>query len=167
MIYKLIYKLIASKLPCSNAKWSFGAKKIRYWCAKHIIDFCGKNVNFEKGSRFGQHLSVGNNSGIGVNCEIYGKVTIGMNVLMGPEVIMYTQNHEFRDSKELIINQGYRDSAPIEIDDDVWIGRRVIILPGVHIGKGAVIGAGAVVAKDIPDYSIAVGNPIRIIGKRE
>ena len=55
---------------------------------------------------------------------------------------------------------------PIVIEDDVWIGRRVIILPGVTIGRGSVIGAGAVVAKDIPPYSVAVGNPCKVVRNR-
>lgn len=166
-IGKLIYRSIAVKMPLSHAKRSFGAKKIRYWCAKRMIRYCGKNVNFEKGASFGPGLSVGDESGIGVNCELNGEIRIGKNVLMGPEVVMYTQNHEFQDSETLIMQQGYRTADPITIEDDVWIGRRVIILPGVNIGKGAVIGAGAVVAKDVPSYSIAVGNPVRVIGKRE
>ena len=55
--------------------------------------------------------------------------------------------------------QGLTRPRPVIIEDDVWIGTKVIILPGVHIGKGSVIGAGAVVTKNIPAYSIAAGNP--------
>ena len=62
--------------------------------------------------------------------------------------------------------QGFSDLAPVIIEDDVWIGARAIILPGVIIGKGSVIGAGAVVAKSIPPYSVAVGNPARVVKTR-
>ena len=65
------------------------------------------------------------------------------------------------------MDQNYSSPQKVTIGNDVWIGRRVIILPGVHIGNGAVIGAGAVVAKDIPEYAIAVGNPVVIKGYRQ
>lgn len=161
------YQFIAKKLPRSNARFSFGAKKLRYWCAKHTISHCGIGVNIEKGASFSPALSIGDYSGVGVDCELNGEITIGKHVLMGPEVVIYTQNHEFLNGDMLIQNQGYRTVEPVIIGDDVWIGRRVIILPGVTIGTGAVIGAGSVVAKSIPEYAIAVGNPVRIIGKRE
>jgi len=63
--------------------------------------------------------------------------------------------------------QGFAESLPITIGNDVWIGRRVIILPGVVIGDGCVIGAGAVVTKSLPPYSVAVGNPARIVKNRK
>jgi maltose O-acetyltransferase len=63
--------------------------------------------------------------------------------------------------------QGIKKAQPVSIEDDVWIGARVIILPGVRIGQGSIIGAGAVVAKNIPSYSICVGNPARIIRSRK
>lgn len=67
----------------------------------------------------------------------------------------------------MIREQGYYPSQKVIIGDDVWIDRKVMIMPGVHIGNGAVVGAGAVVAKDIPDYAIAVGNSIIIKGYRK
>lgn len=165
--YRFIYNTFAKNLPLSNSKYSFGSKKIRYFLAKHLIDSIGVNVNIEKGATFSNSIKIGRNSGLGVRCEIYGEVEIGDNVMMGPDVIIYTQNHSFRCKECLIIDQQYSDIQKVTIGDDVWIGRRVIILPGVNIGKGAVIGAGAVVAKDIPEYAIAVGNPVVIKGYRE
>ena len=161
------FYIFAKKLPLSNSKYSLGSKKIRYFLAKHLIDSIGVNVNIEKGATFSNSIKIGNNSGLGVRCEIYGEVEIGDNVMMGPDVIIYTQNHSFRRKDCLIIDQQYSDIQKVTIGDDVWIGRRVIILPGVNVGKGAVIGAGAVVAKDIPEYAIAVGNPVVIKGYRE
>ena len=165
-LVRRFYNCIAKRMPKSNTRFNFGAKKLRYWCAKHTIAQCGIGVNIEKGATFASSVRIGDYSGVGVNCELNGEITIGKNVLMGPEVVVYTQNHEFRDKETLIQMQGYRSEEPVSIGDDVWIGRRVIILPGVHIGTGAVIGAGAVVAKDVPEYAIAVGNPVKIIGKR-
>lgn len=166
-IYLHVYNVTAKHLPLSNDRFNIGQKAIRYWFARHIVKSIGANVNIEKGASLNYSLEIGDNSGIGVNCELNGDVHIGNNVMMGPECVFYTRNHEFHDRSKLIIEQGYCDRKPIYINDDVWIGRRAIILPGVHIGKGAIIGAGAVVAKDIPDYAIAVGNPVQIKGYRK
>jgi acetyltransferase-like isoleucine patch superfamily enzyme len=65
-----------------------------------------------------------------------------------------------------MMEQGFQQDKGIKIGDDVWIGARVIILPGVSIGSGVIIGAGAVVTKDIPDWAIAVGNPARVVRYR-
>ncbi len=162
-----IYNIIGKWLPLSNAKPNLGQKKIRAMLAKGALDYVGEDVNIEKGAKMVYSVSVGDRSACGVRCEINGRTYIGNDVLMGPDVIIYTKNHEFRDKNVTIIEQAFQEEKPVYIGNDVWIGRRVIILPGVHIGNGAVIGAGAVVAKDIPEYAIAVGNPVRVIGYRE
>lgn len=166
-IFHAIYNIFAKHMPLSNSKYNFGQKKIREFFARNIIEYAGKDINIEKGASIGYALSIGDRSSVGVNSEINGTVTIGSDVMMGPEVVIYTKNHEFISRDLTMIEQGFRETQPVVIGDDVWIGRRVIILPGVHIGTGAVIGAGAVVAKDIPEYAIAVGNPVRVIGYRE
>lgn len=166
-ISKLLYKLIARNMPLSNAKLSFGAKKVRRFFTKKIIDKCGKNVNVEKGARFSEHIELGDNSGLGVNCMLEPYVKIGKNVLMGPECYIYTRNHRFDDIDIPIIQQGFSEYKPVEIEDDVWIGSRVTILPGVKIEKGSVIGAGAIVTKDVPKYSVACGNPARVVKNRK
>lgn len=165
--YRFLYNVFAKNLPLSNSKYNIGQKHLRYFLCKHFVDYMGENVNIEKGATFPYSVRIGNNSGLGLRCEINGPVDIGNNVLMAPDVIIYTQNHAFKQKNIPIIEQKYYPTKKVKIDDDVWIGRRVIILPGVHIGKGAVIGAGAIVAKDIPEYAIAVGNPVVIKGFRE
>lgn len=127
----------------------------------------GKNVNIEKGAIFRSQVSIGDYSGIGVRCEIYGPITIGKYVMMGSEVVVYTQNHATSREDIPMQFQGYTEVKPVTIGDDVWIGRRVIILPGVKIGDGCVIGAGAVVSKDTPPYSVVVGNPARVVKFRK
>ena len=166
-IYKLFYKLFASKLPESNTRYSFFARKIRYFLGKRIIKYCGKNVNFEKGAIFSDELSIGDNSGIGINARLQGKVIVGNNVLMGMDCMIFTTNHRYENKSVLIRNQGNSVEKSVVINDDVWIGARVIILPGVTIGKGAVIGAGSVVTKDVPECTITAGNPAKIIKVRE
>jgi maltose O-acetyltransferase len=94
-----------------------------------------------------------------------GELKIGDNVLIGFESIIITLTHKFNDPSSLIRQQGTYSKA-VSIGNDVWIGTRVIILPGVNIDDGAVLGSGAVVTKDIPAYSIAAGVPAKVIGQR-
>ena len=164
-IYYILYTILAKNLPYSRRL--FLAKKIRGYFAKKIMKRTGKNINIETGAIFNPNVELGDNSSIGVKCEIIGKAKIGSNVMMGPEVILYAQNHMFRRKDELIMSQGYETEKGVVIEDDVWIGRRAIILPGVTVKKGTVIGAGAIVTKSFPEYSIIAGNPAKVIGTRK
>ena len=164
---KCIYVLFAKWLPVSYfpvigrfAKW------LRMLCGKLILTHCGDNVNIEKGAVFASVVSLGDNSGIGINASITGTVKIGNNVMMGSGCTFYSRNHAFDRMDIPMCEQGFQEEETIVIEDDVWIGGHVIFLPGVHVGKGAIIGAGAVVSKDVPDYAIVGGNPIRIIKYR-
>jgi len=163
-IIYILYLIFASWLPQSGRLKL--AKKIRGFFAKRIVLHFGKNVNIEKKASFTPGLSIGDNSGIGISSEINGPVTIGKNVMMGPEVVIYTSGHRFDRIDIPMMEQGSTDTEPVIIGDDVWIGRRVIIMPGVRIGTGCVIGAGAVVTKNVPDYSVVGGVPAKIIKVR-
>lgn len=136
-------------------------------CAKHILKYCGTNVNIEKGAHFSTSVSLGDNSGIGIDCEIHGDVTIGNNVMMGPKVAIYTQNHSTRSIDTPMIDQGLEKPESVIIEDDVWIGHGAIILPGVTVKRGSVVGAGAVVTKTYPEYSVIVGNPAKVVKTRK
>lgn len=166
IIGKILYRLIAKHMPLSDGHFSFGSKKLRAFCGKLALKHCGKNVNIEKGAQFAWDLSLGDNSGVGVNSLISPCVTIGNDVMMGPECMMFTSNHGMSDLDVPMWRQKSTEPKPIVIEDDVWIGARVIILPGVHVGKGSVIGAGSVVTKDVAPYSIVGGNPARLIKMR-
>ena len=131
-----------------------------------MLRHCGKNVNIEKNALFSAKVSLGDFSGIGVNARIYGTCEIGDHVMMGEECIIITRNHSFARTDVPMMDQGFEEEKPVYIGNDVWIGDRVTILPGVHIGDGSIIGAGAVVTSDIEPYSIAAGVPARIIRKR-
>jgi len=165
-VYKLLYKFIGIRLPLSNSRLSLNSKRIRSFLAKGILKSCGNNVNIEKGAQFSDQVEIGDNSGIGVNCMLSGKVVIGNDVMMGPEVYIYTDNHSFERLDIPMYKQGYSSNEPVIIGNDVWIGSRVTILPGVKIGDGAIIGASAVVTKDVEPYSIVAGNPAKKIGSR-
>lgn len=164
-IYFVLYKLTAQKLPISQR--STLAKRARgFWTSK-IVSAMGTDVNIERNAHFGPQLEIGDHSGIGINCEVYGPVKIGRDVMMGPEVVVYTSGHKHDRVDIPMREQGSDEVRPVVIGDDVWIGRRAIIMPGVKIGNGCIIGAGAVVTKDIPDYSIAGGVPAKVIKRRK
>lgn len=90
-------------------------------------------------------------------------ITIGNDVLLGSGVHIYTNNHKFRDITLAIREQGWDPVEPVIINEGAWIGAGCLILPGVTIGRNAVVGAGSVVTKSIPDFCVAVGNPARVI----
>jgi acetyltransferase-like isoleucine patch superfamily enzyme len=117
----------------------------------------------------GRHgsISIGSNSSINDNCVIYGMggLVIGNDVRIAAHTVIVSGNHNFDDPDTPIRLQGVT-FAPISVGDDTWIAANVTILAGVEIGNGCVVGAGAVVTKSLPAYSIAVGNPARIIRKR-
>jgi maltose O-acetyltransferase len=92
---------------------------------------------------------------------------MGENVIMAPFVQIYTNNHRCTNIDIPICYQGSTDERPVIIEDDVWIGCSVIILPGCHIGKGAVVGAGAIVTKSVPEFAIVAGNPAKVIKYRK
>ncbi len=163
----ILYQLIGKHLPTSYAKISLGSKYFRRFCGKLMLEKCGKNVNIERHASFSTRTKLGDSSGIGIRAQLYGPVTIGKHVMMGPDCIIYTQNHEFSKINLPMDQQGFQKEQEVIIEDDVWIGGRVIILPGVKIGKGSVIGAGAVVTKNVDPYSIMAGNPARKVKTRK
>lgn len=117
--------------------------------------------------RFGE-IIVGEHVGIGIRSIIRGSggVEIGKNSLLADQVELISANHIYKDLHVPIRLQG-GELKKIVIGEDVWLGAHVIVLAGVTIGKGSVVGAGAVVTKDIPSYSIAIGVPARVIDKRK
>ena len=163
-ILYMLYRLTAAWLPISQR--ALFAKKLRAFWASKIATKCGKNVNIERNAVFGPQLEIGDNSGVGINCEVYGPVKIGQNVMMGPEVVIYTSGHRHDRTDIPMVAQGRDEIKEVSIGNDGWIGRRVMIMPGVKIGDGCIIGAGAVVTKDIPDYSIAAGVPAKVLKSR-
>jgi len=128
---------------------------------------------FDKNSRFQEniYISNGKNVSIGKNCQINENVfiqgaSIGNYVMIAANVSFITTKHNFTSKKIPMIDQGREKYINPIIEDDVWIGRGSIILPGVKISKGCIIGAGAVVTKDTDEYSIYGGVPAKLIRKR-
>lgn len=113
---------------------------------------------------YGTHIEVGKDFFANYNCTILDVATvkIGDNCQMAPNVAIYTAGHPLHPVAR---NSAYEYGIPVEIGDNCWIGGNTVILPGVHIGDNCVIGAGSVVTKDIPDWSVAAGNPCKVIRK--
>ena len=113
---------------------------------------------------YGSHIEVGKNFFANYNCTILdvAKVKIGDNCQMAPNVSIYTAGHPIHPVSR---NSGYEYGKEVTIGDNVWIGGNSVICPGVTIGDHVVIGAGSVVTKDIPDWSVAAGNPCKVIRK--
>jgi acetyltransferase-like isoleucine patch superfamily enzyme len=107
---------------------------------------------------------IGDHTLIGMSNVIIGPVTIGNNVITAQHVVMSGLNHGYSDIN-LPISQQKVKTLEIVIEDECWIAANVVITAGVRIGKHSVIGAGTVVTKDVPPYSIVAGNPGRIIKK--
>jgi maltose O-acetyltransferase len=168
MICRVLFVFVRNWPPSYCKAFPFGAY-LRNALARGMLDECGKGVNIESGARFGSGagIRVGDFSGIGIRAEVNTPATIGRYVMMAPEVVILTQNHHHSRTDVPMALQGHDCYEGVVIEDDVWIGQRAIILPGVRIGTGSIIGAGAVVAKDVPPYSLVVGNPGRVVRSRQ
>lgn len=167
----VLYLAFARWLPCTDNAMPGMCfiRKIRASIAKHCFDDSGKNINIEHMADFGtgNGIKIGDNSGLGVRCRIRGPLTIGNDVMMGPDVVILSDGHVFDRTDLPMRLQGGKKTQTTVICDDVWIGTRAIIMPGVNIGRGVIIGAGAVVTKDVPDYAIVGGVPAKVIRYRK
>lgn len=138
---------------------------------------CGNNVTVGAfstikpssyyGRDLGEGLRIGNNSNIGryayIGCS--GHVTIGNNVMMGPNVSIFAENHNFDDTSRPMHQQGVK-RQPVIIEDDCWLASGTTILAGVTVGHGSVIAASSVVTQSIPPNSVAAGVPAKVIRSR-
>lgn len=117
----------------------------------------------------GAKVAIGEGTHIQAGCilnGLVGDVRIGRNVMIAPYCGFFTYQHQVDDLSRPMCQSGLISKGDIVIEDDVWLGMGVKVMDGVHIGRGTVVGAGAVVTQDIPPYSIALGVPARVTGKR-
>ncbi len=115
-----------------------------------------------------ENITIGDNVFIGDNAHFSGHITIGNNVMFGPRPMIFGGNHYFGvkgKSVRFLKSKNGENSKPVIIEDEVWCGAGVIILPGVKVGIGSVIGAGSVVSSSMPPFVLAVGNKCKPIKK--
>ena len=110
---------------------------------------------------------MGDYSGIGANTQIPSNTIIGKNVIISRNVFILNRNHRFDDIHVPINDQGFLPSKQTIIEDDCWIGLRCIMTPGRIVKTGTIVGMGAVLTKDFPEYSIVGGNPAHLIKSRK
>lgn len=129
IIAKILYNTIATNLPNSErAIVGKISKGIRGYLFNIINDNHAKNINIQRKVSFSGKIKIGDNSGIGVNSSLNGKISIGENVMIGPELLAYSRNHKTSDINIPMICQGFDEEKEIVIEDDIWIGGRVILL---------------------------------------
>ena len=142
----------------------YGSSNAKILLGENNIIYPGCIIRIDLGE-----LKSGNEVSFGPGCLIYeprAGLTIGNHCIIGGGTIISGVNHGHSQIGIPMRNQP-TNSLPIIIEDDVWIGMGVKILPGIKIGTGSIIGAGSVVTKDIPPFSVAIGNPCRIIRQRK
>jgi acetyltransferase-like isoleucine patch superfamily enzyme len=110
-------------------------------------------------------LWIGDGTNIAGNCVIsaVSHVRLGAKVLLARNVYISDHIHAYEDPATAVLDQGVARVAPVDIEDGAWLGQNVVVCPGVRIGRGAVVGANAVVVDDVPEYSLAVGAPARVV----
>lgn len=164
-IYRRLFFLVNKIFP-SYEKSKLG-NVIKNIFARHFISKVGEKCHWGKISYIENDISIDDYSGIGNQAFIQEPVQIGKFVMMAQNVKIYRKNHNMYMNGIPMCQQGYTQTEKLVIEDDVWIGDSVIILPKVHyIGKGSVLGAYSVVTKDVEPYSIVGGNPAKKIGSR-
>lgn len=171
MIYKIklvLYYLIISKLP--HSRYLKISNSIRILYLSKILDVLEYDVNskFEPNVYISdaKNIKIGRYVRINENVILQGHIEIGKYVMIAPNTSILTTNHIYSDLHIPMVCQGESRPMPVKIDDDVWIGRNCVILPGIHIGKGSIIGANTVVTKNVEPFSIVGGVPGKLIKYR-
>lgn len=172
MLYKIkliIYYLVIAKLP--HSRLSSMLNKLRVWyCARILkILFYDQNSKFEYSIYIsdGKKIKIGKCCRINENVFLQGSIEIGDYALIAPNVAIYSSTHIYDDILEPMVLRGLTVNKTVCIEDDVWIGRNSIILPGLRIRNGCIIGANSVVTKDTVPYGVYGGVPAKLIRIRK
>ncbi len=166
-IFLLIHYFFTRHLPSSYFPGGKLFNMLRVGVLRRVIDI-GKDTLVQSGFRFGTSIKIK----IGSNCRINENVyiqagTIGNDVLIAPNVAILGTSHIHTNVDIPIVYQGETETTPATIGSGVWLGRNVIVLPGIVIGEGAIVGAGSVVTKNVPAYAVVGGVPAKLIKFRK
>jgi len=164
--FALLYYVIASKLPDSNVPFGKIFSNFRFFLLSKFIKAAGEEVTIESNVFFGdgRDIEIGSHVQINEDCWIRN-VTIGNYCMIAPRAMILNYGHN-TSGKEPMIFQGVRKYKQTIIEENVWIGASVIIMPGLKIGTGSIVGAGSVVTKDVEPNSVVGGNPAKLIKTR-
>ena len=164
--FLLLYFMFFKQLPSSYFPMGTLFNWLRVSCLRRIIPI-GTNVIIQTGFRFGMKdvVKIGNNCQINEHVYIQSAI-IGDDVLIAQHVALLAVTHNHEDINVPISAQGSTAPDPVIVENQVWIGRNVIVMPGIRLGKGSIIGAGAVVTKSVPPFAIMGGVPAKIIRYR-
>lgn len=165
-ILLFLYFFIFKNLPSSYFPMGRTFNALRIGILRQLVTI-GKNNVIQNGFRFGMKdvLTIGDNCQINEDVYIQSAI-IGNYVLIAQNVAILAVTHNFDSIDIPIIKQGSTKPEPVIIEDDVWIGRNVVVMPGIRLGKGSIIGTGAVVTKDVAPYAIVGGVPAKLIRYR-
>ena len=163
-----LYYFLLSKMPDSRMPAGKAFARLRAFFLKRVFPVFGEDVTIESNIFFGngRDIEVGDHVQINEDCWIRN-AKIGNYVMIAPKVMILNYGHNTSSTEIPMMLQGTREYRQTVVCDDVWIGARCIIMPGVTIGKGAIVAAGAVVTKDVEPYSVVGGNPARLIKYRK
>ncbi len=161
-----IYLVFFKNTPEDYRPYALFFPKIRSILVKNYLKKCGKKPRVKSGAEISPNATLGNYSELGTRCMIQANVHIGDNVIMGPDIKIYSRNHKY-DNLDIPIQEQGKNYYNTFIGNDVWIGANVIVTAGVKIGNHVIVGAGSVVTKDITDYAIVGGVPSKIIKYRK
>lgn len=164
----MFYYAVIARLP--HSRYLRLSNKVRLFYLTRILKVIrapGRVSFFEPNVYIGngRKVSIGRDCHINEHVFIQG-ASIGDYVMLAPYVSILSKSHIFGDTSTPMVLQGDSEERPPTIEDDVWVGRNVVVMPGVRIGRGSIVGAGAVVAKDVAPYSIVGGVPARLIRMR-
>lgn len=145
-------------------------KKYIYKKTKKSLKKCGDNVKFDRSCILGDpdQIEIGNDVYIGGGAYFWAKggLKIGNNISFGPRVNIHTVNHRWEKATSIPYD-GCSIKRPVVIEDNVWVGGHVTIIPGVTIGEGAIVAMGSVVVKNVEPCTIVGGNPAKVIKRRD
>lgn len=155
---------VLSPIPGRTGQW------LRRHTYRSVLGKLGERTVIQQGFR----VTTPNKVKVGSHCNFAqgvfitggGGVTIGDWVGIGPDTKIWSVNHRFEDPDRPWLLQGW-EHKPVVIEDDVWLGANVFVMPGVTIGRGAIVSAGAVVSKSVPPFALVAGNPGRVVGWRK
>lgn len=164
----IFYYLFIQKLPHSRL-WG-GFNGIRRGYVSKVLKVMPNDANskFENGVYISdaRKLKIGAHVRINEHVFLQGEITIGDYVMIAPNTAIYTVAHEHKDITTPMVQQGNAGAKKVLIGNNSWLGRNVVVLPGITIGEGAIVGANSVVTKDVAPFTIVGGVPAKLIRKR-